>query len=224
MDPIKLLIVDDHTVVRDGLAAMLGRQQDFRVVGEADNGLEAVEKVRELRPDVVLMDLRMPELNGVEAMRRIRAENEGKGDAAGRPYFVVLTTYESDEYIFDAIEAGAKGYLLKDAAREDLFKAIRAVHQGESLIEPGVAAKLLTRLNQLSRQRAEPSRAEALSDREIEVLKLMAKGAANKEIAATLQISESTVKTHVANIFQKLNVSHRTEAVTQALQRGIIKL
>ena len=214
METIRVLIVDDHTVVRDGLAVMLGRQKDFAVVGEAKNGLEAVEKARELRPDVILMDLRMPELDGVEAMRRIRAENPDVR-------FIVITTYDSDEYIFDAIEAGAKGYLLKDASREELFQAVRAVHRGESLIEPGVAAKVLDRFAQLSRQRSDT---EVLSEREMEVLRLMAKGAANKEIAASLSISESTVKTHVANIFQKLDVNDRTEAVTTAMQRGIIKL
>lgn len=214
IEAIKLLIVDDHTVVRDGLTAVLGRQGDFTVVGEATNGLEAVERARELKPDVILMDLRMPELDGVEAMRRIRAE-----DPNAR--FIILTTYDSDEYIFEAIEAGAKGYLLKDASREELFEAVRAVHRGESLIQPGVAARVLDRFAELSRQ---ASNIEVLSEREVEVLRLMARGAANKEIAASLSISESTVKTHVANIFQKLEVNDRTEAVTQALQRGIIKL
>ena len=217
METIRIMIVDDHTVVRDGLSAMLGRQEDFTVVGEAENGLEAIEKTKDLNPDVILMDLRMPELTGVEAMRRIREDDP---DAK----FIVLTTFDSDEYIFDAIEAGAKGYLLKDASRDDLFKAVRAVHRGESLIEPGVAAKILDRLAQLSRRSAEPSSIDGLSERELEVLQLMAKGSANKEIAASLSISESTVKTHVANIFQKLEVNHHTEAVTQALQKGIIKL
>lgn len=214
MEAIKVLIVDDHTVVRDGLTAVLGRQGDFTVVGEATNGLEAVERARELKPDVILMDLRMPELDGVEAMRRIRAE-----DPNAR--FIILTTYDSDEYIFEAIEAGAKGYLLKDASREELFEAVRAVHRGESLIQPGVAARVLDRFAELSRQASD---IEVVSEREVEVLRLMARGAANKEIAASLSISESTVKTHVANIFQKLEVNDRTEAVTQALQRGIIKL
>lgn len=216
MTTISILIVDDHTVVRDGLSAILGRQDDFAVTGEARNGREAVQMVRELKPDVILMDLRMPEMNGVESMREIR---EFEPDAK----FIVLTTYETDEYIFEAIEAGAKGYLLKDASREELFSAVRAIYRGESLIEPRVAAKVLNRLAQLSRRSNEPS-VDVLSDREIEVLQLMAKGSANKQIAGSLSISESTVKTHVANIFQKLDVNHRTEAVTQALQRGIISL
>ena len=214
MDAIKVLIVDDHTVVRDGLTTMLGRQKDFSVVGEAKNGLEAVERAREVQPNVILMDLRMPELDGVEAMRRIRAEDPDIN-------FIVLTTYDSDEYIFHAIEAGAKGYLLKDASREELFQAVRAVHRGESLIEPGVASRVLDRFAQLSRQATET---KVLSEREVEVLRLMAKGAPNKEIAASLSISESTVKTHVANTFHKLDVNDRTGAVTQAMQRGIIKL
>ena len=217
MEAIKILIVDDHTVVRDGLSTMLGRREDLVVVGDARNGREAVEKVRDLRPDVTLMDLRMPEVDGVEAMRRIREENpEAK--------FIVLTTFDTDEYIFDAIEAGAKGYLLKDASREDLFQAVRAVHRGESLIQPGVASRVLDRLAQLSRQSGESPGPDVLSYREVEVLQLMARGEANKTIAASLSISESTVKTHVANIFTKLEVNHRTEAVTRALQRGIIKL
>ena len=213
MEAIKVLIVDDHTVVRDGLTTMLGRERDFMV----QNGLEAVDTARELRPDVVLMDLRMPELDGVEAMRRIHAE-----DAEVK--FLVLTTYDSDEYIFDAIEAGAKGYLLKDASREELFQAVSRVHGGESLIQPGVAARVLDRFAQLSRQASQATTPELLSERELEVLHLISGGAANKEIASSLSINESTVKTHVANIFQKLDVKDRTEAVTQAMQRGIIKL
>ncbi len=217
MDVIRILIVDDHEMVRDGLAVMLSRQDDFSVVGEAQNGLEAVEKTRELQPDVVLMDLRMPELNGVDAMRRIR-------DELPDLKFLVLTTYDTDEYIFDAIEAGAKGYLLKDASREELFRAVRAVHRGESLIEPGVQSRLLDRLAQLSRQATLSSSNDTLSGRETEVLQLMAHGSANKAIAAVLSISESTVKTHVSNIFQKLEVGQRTEAVTKAMSLGIIKL
>ena len=214
MDMIKLLIVDDHAVVRDGLITMLGRESDFDVVGEAQNGLEAVEKSRELKPDIVLMDLRMPELDGVEAMRRIREENIEVS-------FLVLTTYDTDEYIFDALEAGAKGYLLKDTSREELFQAVRTVYRGESLIQPGVAAKVLDRFAQLSRQ---ASNTGILSRREVEVIQLMAKGSANKEIATALSLSESTVKTHVSNIFGKLEVNDRTGAVTKAMQMGIIKL
>ena len=214
MDTIRILIVDDHTVVRDGLSAMLGREDDFEVVGEAQNGLEGVEKATMLKPDVVLMDLRMPELDGVEAMRLIREQGPEIN-------FLVLTTFDTDEYIYDAIEAGAKGFLLKDASREELFKAVRAVSRGDSLIEPSVAARVLNRFAQLSRESAPQ---ELLSARERQVLDLLAKGSANKEIATSLSLSESTIKTHVANIFNKLEVNDRTSAVTQALQRGIIKM
>ena len=214
MGAIKILIADDHPVVREGLCAMLSREVDFEVVGEARDGVEAVNKTKELNPDVVLMDLRMPEMDGVEAMRQIRS-------AMPDVKFIILTTYSDDEYIFSGIEAGARAYLLKDAPREDLFKAIRAVYRGESLIQPVVASKLLDRFSELSRRT--PS-GEELSERELEILRLMAKGAANKEISAQLNIAQSTVKTHIANIFQKLAVSDRTEAVTQALKKGIIRL
>ena len=217
MAEIKILIVDDHEVVRDGLSVMMEREDDFTVVGEAKNGLEAVEKAESLHPDVVLMDLRMPEMDGVEAMRQIRAKQDSI-------QFLVLTTYDSDEYIFDAIEAGAKGYLLKDASREELFRAVRTVNRGESLIEPAVVSRVLDRLTELSQRAAHGPDHLALSEREVEVLQLMAKGSANKQISGELSITESTVKTHVANIFQKLDVSHRTEAVTKAMSQGIIKL
>jgi DNA-binding NarL/FixJ family response regulator len=214
VEAIKILIADDHPVVREGLNAMLSREADFRVVGEAKDGAEAVNKVKELSPDVVLMDLRMPEMDGVEAMRQIRPANP-------EVKFIILTTYSDDDYIFSGIEAGARAYLLKDAPRDELFKAIRAVYRGESLIQPVVASKLLDRFSELSRRT--PS-GEELSGRELEVLCLMAKGSANKEISAELKIAESTVKTHITNIFQKLGVSDRTEAVTQAIKKGIIRL
>ncbi len=201
-EPIKLMIVDDHTVVRDGLSMMLGRDDDFSVVGAVANGLEAVQHAATTRPDVILMDLRMPEMDGVEAMRRISAVQP-------EIRFIVLTTYDTDEYIFDAIEAGAKAYLLKDASREELFATVRAVNRGESLIHPSVAAKVLDRLSKLSRE-AVP--ASPVSEREFQVLQLMAKGSPNKDIATNLSISESTVKTHVANIFHALDVDNRTEA------------
>jgi DNA-binding NarL/FixJ family response regulator len=213
-EPIKLLIADDHPVVREGLISMISREPDFKVVAEANNGLEAVEKARQYKPDVILMDLRMPEMDGVEAIRQIaEAEPETK--------FIILTTFSDDEYIFKGIEVGARAYLLKDAPREELFKAIRAVYRGESLIQPVVASKVLSRFAELSRQTQAP---EVLTDREVQVLILIAKGSANKEIAEELHISNSTVKTHIASIFQKLGTNDRTEAVTMALRKGIIKL
>ena len=211
---IKILIADDHPVVREGLSTMLSRERDIQVVGEAENGTEAIKKARELQPDIILMDLRMPEVDGVEAMRQIKVKNPDMK-------FIVLTTYDNDEYIFKGIEAGARAYLLKDAPREELFKAIRAVHKGKSLIEPAVAGKLLDRFAELSRQVRAP---EVLSEREVEVLIHIAKGAGNKLIATSLCIGESTVKTHIQSIFQKLGVNHRTEAVTEAIKKGIIRL
>lgn len=214
MEVIKILIVDDHPVVREGIGAMLKREPDFRIIGEASNGNEALEKARELSPDVILMDLRMPEVDGVEAIKRIKTE---KPDIK----FIILTTYSDDEYIFKGIAAGARAYLLKDAPRDELFKAIRAVSRGESLIQPVVASRLLDKLAELSNK---TSSVEMLSEREIEVLNLMAKGASNKDIADQLSITQSTVKTHITSIFQKLDVTTRTEAVTTALKKGIIQL
>ena len=210
---IKILIVDDHLVVREGLSAMLSRKPNIEVVGEAENGAQAINKADELSPDIVLMDLRMPEVDGVEAMRRIKQQHPEIN-------FIVLTTYDNDEYIFKGIEAGARAYLLKDSPREELFKAIDAVYRGESLIEPAVATRVLDKLIELSHQ----GPATELSKREIEVLELIAKGTGNKLIADKLNISESTVKTHIQSIFQKLEVNDRTEAVTRALSKGIIRL
>jgi DNA-binding NarL/FixJ family response regulator len=213
-ESIRILIVDDHPVVREGIASMLAREPDLLVVGEAKDGLDAIDQSKRLQPDVVLMDLQMPKMDGAEAIQRIR---EQQPDVK----FIVLTTFDSDEFIFKGIEAGARGYLLKDAPRDDLFRAVRAVYRGESLIQPAVATKLLNRFAELSRRGPAD---DTLSAREVEVLQLMSRGSPNKEIAARLFISESTVKTHVTNIFQKLGANDRTEAVTLALQRGLIHL
>ncbi|MBN2076754.1 MAG: response regulator transcription factor [Dehalococcoidales bacterium] len=210
---IKILIVDDHVVVREGLSAMLSREPNIEVIDEAENGAQAIDKADKLRPDIILMDLRMPEVDGVEAMQRIKQQHPEIN-------FIVLTTYDNDEYIFKGIEAGARAYILKDSPREELFRAINAVYKGESLIEPAVAGRVLDKLVELSHQGS----AADLSKREIEVLELIAKGTGNKLIADQLNISASTVKTHIQSIFQKLEVNDRTEAVTKALSKGIIRL
>jgi DNA-binding NarL/FixJ family response regulator len=209
MEAIRLLIVDDHPVVRTGLQGMLAAQDDFVVVGEAADGAEAVALTGQLNPDVILMDLKMPGMDGVTAIREITAQYTS-------PHILVLTTYDSDADILPAIEAGATGYLLKDTPRAELFRAIRAAARGESAIAPSVAARLMGRM----RRPAE----ENLTAREVEVLGLAAKGAGNKEIAKALHISESTVKTHLLHIYGKLGVDGRTAAVTEALKRGILRL
>ncbi len=216
MSKIRIMIVDDHPIVREGLAAIL-RRDDFEIIGEAADGRTAVKRALNLKPDLILMDLRMPEMGGVEAMEKIRA-------ADPNIKFLVLTTYDTDEMIVGALEAGASGYLLKDAPREELFTAIRTVARGEALLQPSVAARLLQRMTSAKGKPATTPPEEELSAREVEVLQLVARGQANKEIAARLNITEATVKTHLAHIFQKLAVNDRTEAVTVALQRGIIRL
>ena len=214
MKPIRVLIADDHPIVRQGLATVLDQEQDLEVVGQASNGHEAVAQASRLHPDVVLMDLQMPGMDGVEAIQHIKAEDPDIG-------VIILTTYDTDEYIFRGVEAGARAYLLKDSPPEEVLNAIRIVNRGESLVQPRVASRLLDRFSQLSRG---PASQEILSSRELEVLQLMATGAANKEIAAQLLIGESTVKTHLIHIFNKLGVKGRTEAVAEAARKGIIKL
>ena len=209
MDTIRLILVDDHPVVREGLAGMLAGQPDFDVVATATDGSEALRLDTKHKPDVILMDLRMPGMDGVTAIGEIK----GKRPSAN---ILVLTTYDSDADILRAIEAGATGYLLKDPPREELYRAIRAAANGESVLAPAVAARLMTRM----RAPAE----ENLSAREIEVLQLVAKGSSNREIGKSLHISTATVKTHLIHIFNKLGVTDRTAAVTVALERQIITL
>lgn len=213
-EPIRIIIADDHPIVREGLATVLNQEEDLEVVGQAGNGLDAVAQARELHPDIILMDLQMPEMDGVAAIEKIKEESPAIG-------IIILTTYDTDDYIFRGIEAGARGYLLKDSPPAEVLKAIRAVHQGESLIQPRVAGRLLDRFSELSRA---PAQVEILSPREVQVLQLIAKSAVNKEIATELLIGESTVKTHIIHIFNKLGVKGRTEAVAEAARRGIIRL
>jgi DNA-binding NarL/FixJ family response regulator len=208
-EPIRVLIADDHPVVRAGLQGMLLGQPDIQVVGEAVTGAETIALTEQLRPHVVLMDLRMPELDGVSATVRIRERQP-------QIHILVLTTYDGDADILRAVEAGATGYLLKDSPRDDLFRAIRAAAKGESFLTPAVATWLIGRV----RAPVEDS----LSDREVEVLRLVAQGASNKEVAKQLWISEATVKTHLIHIFGKLGVNDRTSAVTVGLERGILHL
>ncbi len=207
-DPIRLLIVDDHPIVRDGLRGAFTGTAEFDVVGEAGTGAEAVARAIELRPDVILMDLRMPGMDGVEAIRRLR-------DRAADVHVLVLTTFDTDSDVLPAIEAGATGYLLKDAPTEELLRAVRSAAKGEAVLAPTVAGRLM-------RQVGKPVPG-TLSRRELEVLRLVADGATNREAAAKLFISEASIKTHLLHIYDKLGVRDRAAAVGEAFRRGLVQ-
>lgn len=214
-EKIRLIVADDHPVLREGLVAILGTQADFEIVSEADNGEELIAKARQFEPDVILTDLQMPKKDGVEAIRAIR-------ELLPDIHFIVFTAFDTDERIVSAVQAGAKGYLLKGSPREEVFKAIRVVSSGGSLLEPTVATKLLQHMS--GGNSAQDDLPEALTEREMEVLDLLGTGMTNKEIGGKLFITERTVKFYVSAILGKLSASNRTEAVTIAVQSGLIEL
>lgn len=212
---IRIIVADDHPIVRDGLIAILSTQPDFEVVGKAENGLEAVRLAEALQPDVLLLDLEMPELDGVGVLHRLR-------ETYPAIRAIVFTAFDTDERILTAVEAGVQGYLLKGAPREEIFNAIRVVYAGGSLLQPVVASKLLRQVS--GERRQSETLTENLTPREQDVLKLLAQGLQNKEIALELVITERTVKFYVSSILAKLGAGNRTEAVTLAVQRGLVTL
>lgn len=214
MQPISVFIVDDHAVVRQGIRAFLQALPDMEVVGEAENGTQAVELALQTAPDVVLMDLVMPDMDGVEATRRVKS-------ASPRTQVVIFTSYYRDEYIFPAIRAGALSYILKDADPAELAEAIRKAAHGEAMLNPRVAARLVQEIQGVREEETNPF--AELSERELEVLRLIANGASNKEIADQLVISEKTVKSHVSNILSKLHLVDRTQAAAYAWNKGIVR-
>jgi DNA-binding NarL/FixJ family response regulator len=210
---MKVIICDDQAIVRDGLEMMLKLESDIQIVGLAEDGATAVDLVAQKKPDLVLMDLKMPIMNGVEAIRQIRSKYP-------EVKILVLTTYDDDEWVFDAIKAGASGYLLKDTARDDVVKAIRGTFTGKAYIDPSVAGKVM---RQASNRQTQPATliTRKLTDREIEVLRLIAKGLSNVDISEKLFLSEGTVRNHVSAILAKLNVTDRTQAAVIAIQHGL---
>ena len=214
---VRLLLVDDQNLFREGLATLLSVHDDLQVVGEAINGLEAIEKTRDLRPDVVLMDLRMPEMGGAAATREILA-----GQPETAPKILVLTTFDDDDDVFEALRAGAAGYLLKDSPSERLVEAIRTVARGESFLEPSITAKVLAELQRAKQpSAAEPKPVtEQLSERELAILRLIAEGLPNKAIAQRLHLADGTVKNYVSSILSKLDVNDRTQAALRARDLG----
>lgn len=215
--PIRILLVDDQELFREGLRMLLATQADVEVVGEAGDGEEALREAARLRPDVVLMDLRMPLLDGVTATRRLRAVQPGSR-------VIALTTFDDDEYVFDALRAGAVGYLLKDVSSRKLFEAVRAAACGESVLQPSVAARVVAEFARLAERAPSPAAplAEPLSERERQVLRLVADGATNRDIAARLYITPGTVKNHVTSILGKLGVSDRTQAALRARELHLL--
>jgi NarL family two-component system response regulator LiaR len=227
---IRILLADDHPIVREGLRAVLETQPDFEVVGtpqQAADGNEALRLALQLQPDILLLDLEMPVMDGVETIRHLRQQPQPGASRDRQPRIIVFTAFDNDERIIAALEAGANGYLLKGAPREEIFNAIRVTMQGGSLLQPVIASKLLRHVGEQHDRRhpnGQPALLEALTERELEVLALLAQGMPNKEIAARLIISERTAKFHVSSIMGKLGATNRTEAVSLAAQKGLITL
>jgi len=217
VDKIRILLADDHAVVREGTKELLEREEDLEVVAEASDGKEAVQLAIRGRPDVVIMDFAMPKLNGIEATRQIKA-------IAPSIAVLVLTAYDSEQYIFAFLEAGAAGYLLKDVHVDELVKAIRAVHAGESILHPAIARKVVNYFAQPAEKRGMGSVLDQLTERELEILRLAARGMSNREIALELVISIRTVQTHLSNVFSKMGVGSRTEAVVYGFRKGWLTL
>jgi DNA-binding NarL/FixJ family response regulator len=214
---VKIVVADDHEVVRAGFAALLDTQPDFTVVGTASDGAEAVKISRELRPDVILMDVRMPGTDGIEATRQLSGDGNG-------PHVIILTTFDLDEYVYDALCAGASGFLLKDVTGERLFDAVRVVAAGEALLAPAVTRRLISEFARLRPAAPAPPAAVAeLTPRETEVLRLLAEGLSNPEIADRLVITEETVKTHVSRVLHKLALRDRAQAVVLAYESGLVR-
>jgi DNA-binding NarL/FixJ family response regulator len=214
---IGIVVADDHEVVRAGFAGMLGTQPDFRVLGTAGNGAEAVRVCRELRPDVVLMDIRMPGTDGIEATRQLTLQDQA-------PRVLILTTFDLDEYVFDALRAGASGFLLKDATAGQLYDAVRVIAAGDSLLAPAVTRRLISEFVRFRPPAtvSAPSSVAALTPRETAVLRLVAEGLSNSEIAVRLTVTEDTVKTHVSRLLAKLGLRDRTQAVVAAYESGLV--
>ncbi len=219
---VRIVVADDHQVVRTGFAELLGTQPDFTVLGTACDGAEAVRICRELRPDVVLMDVRMPGMDGIEATRQLASPDHGPPEDG--PRILILTTFDLDEYVYDALRAGASGFLLKDVTAERLFDAVRVIAAGDALLAPTVTRRLIGEFAQMRPQRdAAPAAAFAtLTPRETQVLRLVAEGLSNPEIAARLVVTDETVKTHVSRILAKLGLRDRTQAVVQAYESGLV--
>jgi NarL family two-component system response regulator LiaR len=217
VDRIRVLLADDHIVLREGTRELLEQEDDLLVVAEAGNGQEAVQMTARHRPDVVVMDISMPELNGIEATKQIKASQPTTA-------VLVLTAYDDDQYIFAVLEAGAAGYLLKDVHADELIKAIRAVHAGEAVLHPSVARKVIGRFANPAGTQQGRRNSDSLSERELEVLRLAAKGMSNREISGYLILSVRTVQSHLTNIFNKMAVGSRTEAVLQGLREGLFTL
>jgi NarL family two-component system response regulator LiaR len=223
-DPIRILVVDDHAVVREGLRAFLALQEGFEIVGEAADGDEALERAAELDPDVILMDLMMPGRDGVSAMRELHTRGGAPGGRGSRPRVIVLTSFLDDDRLLPAIEAGAAGYLLKNSEPAELARAVRAAHAGEAIIDPTAAARLVDALSSKDRtSRSAAGPLDQLTVREREVLTLIAGGRSNKRIALELGISEKTVKAHVGHVLAKLGVTDRTQAAVLAVKEGLVQ-
>ncbi len=222
--PVRIIVADDHHVVRTGFAALLDTQPDFTVVGTACDGDEAVRVCKDLSPDLVLMDVRMPGMDGIEATRRLTGTGSGTGSNGDGPRILILTTFDLDQYVYDALRAGASGFLLKDVTAERLFEAVRVVAAGEALLAPAVTRRLISEFARLRPAGDAPAAAElsALTPRETQVLRLVAGGLSNPEIAARLVVTEETVKTHVSRILGKLGLRDRTQAVVTAYETGLV--